>query len=321
MRLPTLASSNLSSPDGTSAMAARHTLTPLQQKISGVSTALITPFLKGEIDWASLKILLRQQIEGGVQGIVVCGTTGETPTLSNEEKSKLFGFIKSEVAGAVTLVMGTGSNSTSETIHATRQAKALGAAAALVVVPYYNKPSQTGLLQHFTKVATEGQLPVILYNVPSRTISKLEPATIRQLADVPGIIAIKEATGDLELGQMIATETNLMLASGDDASCMKLAQVGGRGVISVISHLIPKTMTELFKRAVQADGSGASNEWSDRFGALNRDLYVEANPIPLKYALHRIGLISSPELRLPLTELDSKYRKVVDDALKSGGLL
>lgn len=296
-------------------------LSPIQQRLAGVHTALITPFLKGEIDWVSLKKLVRQQIDGGVQGIVVCGTTGETPTLSSEEKTKLFEYIKSEVADAVTLVMGTGSNSTSETIQATRLAKQLGATAALVVVPYYNKPSQTGLIQHFTKVANEGGLPIILYNVPSRTISKLEAESIQELAKVPGIIAIKEATGNIELGQMIASETSLMLASGDDESCMKLAGVGGRGVISVISHLIPKEMTAIFGRAITVENDSAVSEWAKRFGSLNRDLYCEANPIPLKYALHKIGLIASAELRLPLTELDMNLRSVVDHALKAGGLL
>lgn len=297
------------------------TLSPIQQRLSGIHTALITPFAKGEIDWFSLKKLLRQQLDGGVQGIVVCGTTGETPTLSSDEKTKLFEYIKSEVAGAVTLVMGTGSNSTSETVLATRHAKLLGATAALVVVPYYNKPSQAGLVQHFTKIANEGGLPVILYNVPSRTISKLEPESIAALAKVPGIVAIKEATGNLELGQMIASSTSLMLASGDDDSCMKLAGVGGRAVISVVSHLIPKEMTSIFKRAVADDNDSAVSEWAKRFGPLNRDLYVEANPIPLKYALHKIGLIASAELRLPLTELDLKYRALIDQALQTAGLL
>jgi 4-hydroxy-tetrahydrodipicolinate synthase len=297
------------------------TLSPIQQRLSGIYTALITPFSNGEIDWLSLKKLLRQQIDGGIQGIVVCGTTGETPTLSSEEKTKLFEFIKSEVAGAVTLVMGTGSNSTSETIQATRHAKLLGATAALVVVPYYNKPSQTGLVQHFSKVANEGGLPIILYNVPSRTISKLEFESIQELAKVPGIVAIKEATGDLEFGRRIASSTSLMLASGDDDSCMKLAGVGARGVISVVSHLIPKEMTSLFSRATTNESDAAVSEWSKRFGPLNRDLYVEANPIPLKYALHKMGLIASPELRLPLTALDAKYHSVVDQALKAGGLL
>ena len=297
------------------------TLTPLQQKLSGIFTALITPFSKGEIDWASLKKLVRYQIEGGVQGFVVCGTTGETPTLTLEERKKVFEFIKSESAGAATLVMGTGSNSTSETLVATKAAKEWGATAALVVVPYYNKPSQRGMVQHFATVATESDLPVILYNVPGRTISKLELETIQTLSKVPGIIAIKEATGSIEFGQSIAKTTPLLLSSGDDDTSMKLVGVGGRGVISVIAHLIPKEMTAMLKRAVSGEVDIVVAEWAKKYGALNRDLYIEANPIPLKYALHKMGIIASPELRLPLTELETKFHSTLDQAMKTGGLL
>jgi 4-hydroxy-tetrahydrodipicolinate synthase len=290
-------------------------------KLSGIFTALITPFDRGEIDWPSLKKLLQQQIDGGVQGFVVCGTTGETPTLTLDERRNVFEFIRSETAGAVTLVMGTGSNSTAETLVATKAAKEWGAAAALVVVPYYSKPSQNGLVAHFSKIATDGGLPVVLYNVPSRTITALSLDSIQALAKVPGIVAIKEATGDLEFGGSISKTTELVLASGDDASCMKLVGVGGRGVISVVSHLIPNEMVSLFDRAAGGEVDAVASEWTSRFGALNRDLYVEANPIPLKYALQKIGLIKSAELRLPLTELDFKYRTVIDQALKAAGLL
>lgn len=293
----------------------------VSSKFAGVFTALITPFINGEIDWASLEKLLRQQVDGGVNGIVVCGTTGETPTLTLNERQKIFEFIRAEVSGEVTLVMGTGSNSTQETLIATLAAKEWGAAAALVVVPYYNKPSQSGLIAHFKKVATDSELPIILYNVPSRTITALELESIQELAKVPGIVAIKEASGNLEFGQKISKTTHLLLASGDDASCMKFVGAGSRGVISVISHLIPKEMTTLFNRALAGEVDPVASEWSSRFGALNRDLYVEANPIPLKYALYKMGLIASPELRLPLTELDVKYRDVVDQAMKAGGLL
>ena len=296
-------------------------LTPIQQQLSGIYTALITPFSKGEIDWASLKKLVRQQLDGGIQGFVVCGTTGETPTLTLEERKKVFEFIRGEVAGAIPLVMGTGSNSTTETLIATKAAKEWGATAALVVVPYYNKPSQRGLVEHFNKVANEGGVPVILYNVPGRTISKMEIETIEALAKNPNIVAIKEATGSLEFGQAISKSTSLLLASGDDDTSMKLAGVGGRGVISVIAHLIPKEMTSMFKRAVAGELDKVASEWTEKYGALNRDLYIEANPIPLKYVLYKMGIIASPELRLPLTELESKYHATLDRAMKIGGLL
>lgn len=288
---------------------------------SGVYTALITPFLKGEIDWTSLKKVVRSQIEGGVAGIVVSGTTGESPTITMAEKKRIFDFVKSEAAGSLKLVMGTGSNSTAETLAATKSAKEWGADGALVVVPYYNKPSQRGLFEHFAKIAAEGGLPVILYNVPGRTITKLELSTIQELAKVKGVVAIKEATGDIEFGRAIASTTNLLLSSGDDGTCLMLAGVGGRGVISVISHVIPKEFSILIKRAIGGESEACSREFASRFGALNEALYVEANPIPLKYALYKMGLISSPELRLPLTALDEKFRGKIDLLLKQGGLV
>jgi 4-hydroxy-tetrahydrodipicolinate synthase len=287
---------------------------------SGVYTALITPFLKGEVDWTSLKMLVRSQIDGGITGVVVSGTTGESPTVTMAEKKRIFEFIRSESDGALKLVMGTGSNSTAETIAATKAAKEWGAAGALVVVPYYNKPSQRGLFEHFAKVATESELPIILYNVPGRTITRLELSTIQELSKVKGIVAIKDATGDIEFGRAIALTTNLLLSSGDDGTCLMLAGAGGRGVISVISHLIPKDFSSWMKRATSGESEVCSREFASRFGALNEALYVEANPIPLKYALYKMGIIASPELRLPLTELDEKYRAKMDQLLKQGGL-
>lgn len=289
--------------------------------LTGVYTALITPFLNGEIDWASLKKLVRQQVDGGVSGVVISGTTGESPTISMAEKKQVFEFVRNETDRTLRLVVGTGSNSTSETIAATKAAKEWGADAALVVVPYYNKPTQKGLLQHFTKTAVESGFPTILYNVPGRTITKLELETIQELAKVKQIVAIKEATGDIEFGRKISATTELLLSSGDDGTCLRLAGAGGKGVISVISHLIPKEMSWWMKRAVNGESEKCSNEFASRFGALNDALYIEANPIPVKYALYKMGIIASPELRLPLTALDEKYRSQMDGLLKKGGLV
>jgi 4-hydroxy-tetrahydrodipicolinate synthase len=294
---------------------------PTNQVCSGILTALVTPFWSGEIDWESLRKLVRAQLDGGVQGLVVGGTTAESPTLSGDEKRKLFEFVKSEVASAVPLVMGTGSNSTAETVQATRAAKEWGAAAALVVVPYYNKPPQRGLVAHFRAVAQASDLPVILYNVPSRTITALSLESIVELSRVPGIVAIKEASGDLRFGQQIAQQTQLLLSSGDDGSALALAGVGGRGVISVISHLIPREFTELFKLAVGGDAVTAQRRFDEKYGGLNSHLYCEANPIPVKYALWKMGILRSPELRLPLIELDPTHRSLMDQHLRSGGLL
>lgn len=291
------------------------------RKFEGVFTALVTPFQKGEVDWSSLKKLVRMQLEGGVQGLVISGTTGESPTLSLEETKEIFDFVRGESGGSLRLVVGTGSNCTSSTIDATKQAKAWGAEAALVVVPYYNKPSQRGLFEHYSEVAKQGGLPIILYNVPGRTITKLELSTIQKLAAVPGIVAIKEATGDVEFGKSISQSTDLLLSSGDDGTCFALAGVGGRGVISVISHLIPRELTTWMKRSLSGDSKTVANEFAEKYGALNDALYIEANPIPVKYALWKMGIIASPELRLPLTELDEIHHPHLDKLLRQGGLI
>lgn len=291
------------------------------KKLEGVFTALVTPFKNGEVDWASLKSLVRMQIDGGVQGLVISGTTGESPTISLEETKQIFDFVRGESGGALRLIVGTGSNNTATTIATTKHALSWGAEAALVVVPYYNKPSQRGLLEHYTAIAREGGLPVILYNVPGRTITKLELSTIQKLSEVPGIVAIKEATGDLEFGKSIAQSTGLLLSSGDDGTCFALAGVGGRGVISVISHLIPKEFSNWMKRAASGESDKVSQEFAAKYGALNDALYIEANPIPVKYALWKMGVIASPELRLPLTALDESHRTKLDALLKQGGLI
>lgn len=291
-----------------------------KRNLEGVFTALATPFKDGEICWRSLGRLVRHQLDGQIDGLVIGGTTAESPTLSAIEKKKLFDFVRSEVAGAVPLVMGTGSNNTRESVAATQAAKSSGAAAALVVVPYYNKPSQRGLYEHYKMIAEEGGLPVWLYNVPSRTITKLELETIQSLAKVPGIIAIKEASGDVEFGRQIAKTTDLLLSSGDDGTCLALVAAGGRGVISVLSNLLPGPMVQLMKRACSGDAL-AEGEFARAYGELNSAMYSEANPIPLKYALSKAGIIDSPELRLPLTTLDEKYRAGLDRLLQKAGVL
>ena len=289
--------------------------------LSGVLTALITPFKNGEIDWASFKKLVRFQLDGGVQGFVVSGTTAESPTLSKEEKKKLFEFVKGEAAGQATVAMGTGSNSTSETIEATRAASEWGADAALVVVPYYNKPPQRGLFQHFQKVAECSNLPILLYNVPGRTITKLELNTIIELSKLKNIVGIKDATGDMELGrnQVLECEKGFMVVSGDDGTFLELTKHGGQGVISVASHIMPKEFSSWCSRARKGDQ--APREEFMKFNDLNNYLYVEANPIPIKMALHLMGLIESPELRLPLVQLSEPYTAELKTKMKAVGLL
>lgn len=288
---------------------------------SGVFTALVTPFKQGEIDWASLKRLIRQQLDAGINGFVISGTTGESPTLSESEKLSLFDFVKSEVSGQVPLVMGTGTNSTSDSIRATQAAAARGADAALVVVPYYNKPPQRGLFQHYQKISECSDLPIILYNVPGRTITRLELQTIVELSHLPNIIGIKEATGDVEFGSRVVKETaeGFLVTSGDDGTYLDLIAAGGQGVISVASHILPKKFVDWCARARRGDRS-ARQEFAE-IADLNSYLYVEANPIPIKMALHLMGIIESPELRLPLTQLSEPFRAELKSKMEKVGLL
>lgn len=289
--------------------------------LSGVFTALITPFKNGEIDWTSMKRLVKFQMDGGVNGFVISGTTAESPTLSDDEKKKLFEFVRSETGGAVPLVMGTGTNSTADTVEATRAAASWRADAALVVVPYYNKPPQRGLFQHFQKVAECSELPIILYNVPGRTITKLELSTIVELSRLKNVVAIKEATGDIEFGRQIVRECgpDFLVASGDDGTFLNLIGVGGRGVTSVASHVLPREFTDWCARARKGD-KAPSDEF-EKYRELNDYLYVEANPIPVKMALHLMGLIESPELRLPLVTLAEPYKQELKKKMTAVGLL
>ncbi len=288
---------------------------------TGVFTALVTPFKGGEIDWGSLRRLLRHQLEGSISGLVISGTTGESPTLDAAEKEKLFKFIKSEVANQVPLVLGTGTNSTSDTVDATRAAEAWGADGALVVVPYYNKPPQRGLFAHFQKVAESSGLPVILYNVPGRTITRLEVDTIVELSRLPGIVGIKEASGDIEFGRRVIEEcrTDFLVSSGDDGTFLDLIGVGGRGVISVASNIMPKEFSSWYARARQGDRAPQAE--FQRIAELNSFLYVEANPIPIKMALHFMGVIESAELRLPLMQLSEPHAAELKRKMLTAGLI
>lgn len=271
--------------------------------LKGVVTALVTPFLKGRVDFKSLKTLVQHQLDNGVEGFVISGTTGESPTLHAEEVEKIFKFVKKISDNSVPLILGTGSNSTEETIKKTKQAKKLKADAALVVVPYYNKPPQRGLVAHFKAVAKNVNVPIILYNVPGRTVITMAPETIIELSKVKNIVGVKEASGRVEVVEQLMKSVNnkFVLSSGDDATCLDFMFAGGEGVISVISHVIPKELRRLADKARNKDLS-ARKEY-ESYNKLNQLMGIEANPIPVKMALHLMGIIASPELRLPLVTL------------------
>lgn len=288
---------------------------------TGVFTALITPFKDGNVDDASLKKLVRFQLDRGVQGFVVNGTTAESPCLSKKEREHVFKIVEAEVAGQAPLIMGTGSNNTRDTVEATRDAAFLGANAALVVVPYYNKPPQRGLEQHYRTIAEASDIPVILYNVPSRTIAKLELETIVTLSHVKNIIGIKDATGDIDLARKTLSKSKdgFMVTSGDDATYLDLVMEGGHGVISVASHIMPKEFVSWYRKAHATD-----NGWKadfDKAKSLIDYLYVEANPIPVKMALALMGVIATPEMRLPLTPLIEPFTTELKSRMQKQGLL
>lgn len=289
-------------------------MTTTTGKIGGVITALATPFQNGAIDEASLRRLIRRQLDEGVSGFVVNGTTGESPTLTRDEVRSIFDLCRAEVAGQVPILLGTGSNSTAATCEFSRQASTWGPDALLVVVPYYNKPPQRGLLEHFRATAAAASRPIYLYDVPSRTGAGLLPSTVAELSHVDGIAGIKDATGDLRvLSEMRRTcRSGFTFLSGDDLTCVQYARAGGEGVISVASHLIAREMKESL-------AAHAVVEFEKQFGDLMHHLYIEANPIPLKMALHWMGLFAGPELRLPLSRLDEKYHKDFRACLKQLG--
>lgn len=282
----------------------------------GVITALITPFKNNEVDYSSLKKLIKNQMDQGIDGFVVHGTTAESPTTTDAEKEKIFQFIKSEVSGKIPLIVGTGSNSTQETILKSQKAEKWGADAILVVVPYYNKPPQRGLYEHFNKVANSVEIPTVLYNVPGRTITSLELDTILALSENKKIIGIKEATGDIEFGSKIIQKCrkDFHVLSGDDKTCMGLAAKGGKGVIGVVTHLISGPMRDLYKKIKSGDKDALTSY--EKYFSLIDSMYLEANPIPVKYALKKMGILDSEELRLPLVALSQDLRGKVDSNLK-----
>ncbi|WII72977.1 4-hydroxy-tetrahydrodipicolinate synthase [Bdellovibrio sp. 22V] len=292
------------------------------KNFKGTFTALVTPFKSDKVDYASLDRLLKQQLDGGVDGFVINGTTGESPTLTSEEKTEIFKHVRAFCGDKIPLIMGTGSNNTAKTIEDSKKAEALGADALLVVVPYYNKPPQRGLYEHFKAVATAVKTPVMLYNVPGRTITSLATETIRDLAKVPGIMGIKEATGKADFAAEIikACGNEFVVLSGDDGSYVEFLGVGGHGVISVASHVIPQQMVQ-WKKWVQDNQIEKARADIKKYLPLIDLLFVEANPIPVKKALALMGILDSASLRLPLVELAPEHTEKLKEEMKKVGVL
>jgi 4-hydroxy-tetrahydrodipicolinate synthase len=290
--------------------------------IKGSLVAIVSPMRDdGSLDYDAYRRLIEWHIAEGTNGIVAVGTTGESPTVDHEEHCELIRVAVETVRGRVPVIAGTGGNSTTEAIELTAYAKGVGADATLQVVPYYNKPTQEGLYQHFRKVAESVDLPVILYNVPGRTVADLSTETTLRLTQVPGIVGLKDATGDLARASDLLKRAPKPFAvySGNDDTALALMLLGGHGVISVTANLAPRLMAELCKAALAGDLSGA-RALNNRLLPLHLKLFVEPNPIPVKWALARMGRIAGG-IRLPLVPLAEGNRPVVEAALRELGLL
>src|ERR1700676_2121555 len=259
------------------------------EQFAGVTVALITPFRGGEIDFAALKKLVDWHVEQGTDCLAPVGTTGESPTLDHEEHERVIAAVVEQARGRIKVMPGTGSNATREAIRLTKFARRAGATGALLVGPYYNKPTQEGYYRHFAAVADAVPLPLVLYNIPGRTASNMLPETIARLAQIPSIVAVKEATGSLDQASHIASLCNITILSGDDSMTLPLMSIGGRGVVSVVGNIVPRDLKALVT-AYDAGKTAEALAWHRKLFALCRDLLgVATNPIPLKAALKLLG--------------------------------
>jgi 4-hydroxy-tetrahydrodipicolinate synthase len=288
---------------------------------SGSMVALITPFQDGQVDYETLDELVEFHLESGTDGIVPVGTTGESPTLSYDEHKKVIEWVVKAVGGKVPVIAGTGSNSTAEAIELTEFARKVGADASLQVCPYYNKPTQEGFYQHFSAIAEEVDIPLVLYNIPGRCGGTgLTPQTVARLAEIENIVAIKEATGSLDMASEILSLCNITLLSGDDSLTLPLAAVGGKGVISVVANIVPadvKAMTDLI---LEGDFVSA-RKWHRKLFPLAKSLLgLASNPIPIKAAMAILNM-SSEEMRLPLTPLNEAQKAQLREILVQYGIL
>jgi len=290
--------------------------------LSGSLVAIVTPMhADGALDLPRLKSLIDWHVHEGTDGIVIVGTTGESPTVSVEEHCTLIKSAVEYAAGRVPVVAGTGGNSTHEAIELTRYAKSVGAQYSLSVVPYYNKPMQEGLYRHFRAIAEAVDLPMLLYNVPSRTVADLSNDTTLRLSAVPNIVGIKEATSNVDRAtDLLARKPkDFVVLSGDDNTALPYMMLGARGVISVTANIAPRRMHDLCAAALEGDYDRAIGI-NNKLFPLHKSLFLESNPIPVKWALHRMGRIAEG-IRLPLTPLDSRYHEVLSDALRTAGCI
>lgn len=290
-------------------------------KFEGSLVAIVTPFKNGKVDGDALRGLIEFQIAGGTSGIVPCGTTGESATLSHAEHDEVISITVNACKGRVPVLAGTGSNSTWEAIELTQHAQKAGADGSLLITPYYNKPSQEGLYRHFESVAKATDLPIVVYNVPGRTSVNMLPATVKRLAGIKNIVGIKEASGSLQqIGEIINDcDDDFAVLSGDDALLWPILAIGGKGVISVTANVLPDKMAALCAAAARGDMEPARSLHYE-LSKMNDVLFIDTNPVPVKTALALMGKISD-EIRQPLSPLSSQHREQLKSVLREYSLI
>ena len=292
----------------------------MMQALKGSLVALVTPMIpNGDVDYVALENLIDWHIEKGTNGIVSVGTTGESATVNIKEHLEVISHTVKYVNSRIPVIAGTGANSTSEAIELTMESKQMGADFSLLVTPYYNKPNQKGLIQHYTKVANEVDLPQILYNVPSRTACDLKPSSVKILSEHKNIVGIKEAVGDPkridDLIQISSNNEDFFLYSGDDPSFLSMLKKGGDGVISVAANVVPEYISDICSSALE-EKFDIAEELDNKLSTLYELLFIESNPIPVKWMLYKMELIQK-SIRLPLIELDKKYHEnILSEMLK-----
>ena len=292
----------------------------------GAYTAMITPFKDGKVDYDRLGEHVRFQIDGGIDGLVPVGTTGESPTLSHDEHRKVIEHVvntSKQIADAggrrVQVIAGTGSNATDEALELTAHAKKVGADGALMVNPYYNKPTQEGLYRHFMTVADKVEIPIVLYNIPGRCGVQMNAATVARLAEHPNIVCIKEATGSMDMASEILSLCDIRILSGDDSLTLPLMAIGGRGVISVLSNLLPREVKNLVD-AAQTGKFAVARQLHAGLFKLCKVMFIETNPIPIKTAMMMAGR-DTGDLRLPMCEMEAPNKAVLEKALRAKGIV
>lgn len=290
------------------------------EQFAGLTVAIVTPFRDGKVDEKRLRELVDFQIDAGTNGLCPVGTTGESPTLTHDEHERVIAIVCEQAAGRVRVMAGTGSNSTQEAIDLTKFAKKAGADGAMMVAPYYNKPTGEGFYQHYRAVAEAVDLPIILYNIPGRTAKNMEPDVVARIAEIPNVVAIKEATGSMDQASQTLAATNLTVLSGDDSLTLPLMAMGGSGIVSVVGNIVPKDMLALIA-AFKSGNLAEAQKWHYKLYGLCRDLLgLSTNPIPIKAAMRLLGR-DTGELRLPMTPLGAAEEAKLRQTLTAYGLL